>query len=120
MTSLVVISFLAAHFIGDWLLQPRSMAHAKSSDPLVLAKHVSVVTLVLAIPVVLYARDRIPLLLVNALLHAFIDWNVWSGYKDSIPVDERATHRYWEMKAFWDTVACDQFMHLYLIAVLFL
>lgn len=120
MTSLVVISFLAAHFIGDWLLQSRAWATAKSSDLKVLAKHVAVITLVLAIPVVLFARDRIPLLLVNALLHAFIDWNVWSGYGASVPRDQLATFEYWKDKRFYDTIACDQFMHLYLIAILFL
>ncbi len=119
MTTLYLISLIAAHFVGDWLLQSRKMATTKSSHWAVLTRHVITVTAALVFPVIIFAPDRLWLLVPNALLHAFIDWNIWSGYKASIPEDQRATHRYWEAKAFYDTIAVDQFLHLFLIILFF-
>ncbi len=120
MTSMPIICFLAAHFMGDWLLQPRKWATSKSSNLGVLTEHVAVVSLCLLPCVALFAPDRWPLLLVNAVLHSFIDWNIWSGYKASIPRAQLETFEWYKDKRFWDTIAVDQFLHLFLIALFFL
>jgi uncharacterized protein DUF3307 len=116
----LAIILMAAHFIGDWWMQPRAMALTKSSSIKVLTLHVFIITLTLAPVVCLFAPQRWPLLLVNAALHAFIDWNVWSGYKASVPHNQLATFRYWEDGRFYNTIAADQFMHLFLILLFFL
>jgi hypothetical protein len=119
MTTVYIALLIAAHFIGDWLLQSRAMAHTKSTNMWVLIDHVCIVSFILALPISIFAPERMPLLIINGLLHAFIDWNLWSGYKASIPIDQQTTFEYWKDKRFYDHIACDQFMHLFLIIVLF-
>lgn len=120
MTSLGIISFLAAHFMGDWILQSRKMAHTKSSDFSVLLGHIGIISLVLWFPVMTFTPDHLFILIPNAIFHGLIDWNMWRGYKEMRAGEiEAGAFRHWEDKLFYDFIAVDQFLHLAIIYILF-
>ncbi len=130
---LFILALLAAHFIGDWILQPREMALNKSKDFRVLCDHLCIVTVCLswASLIFFWGNLGIPFLLllfVNAVLHGVIDWNIWriyakvrgnNVYEHEIGKwthESHINHDYW----FYSTIAIDQFLHLSIIFLLFL
>ena len=73
----VPLSLLAAHFVGDWLLQSDKVAVGKGKSIGTLFWHVGTVTFVLACWLVLCRYEGSPsttgFLLTNFLLHVLID-----------------------------------------------
>lgn len=115
MTGLAIISFLAAHFVGDWVFQSRRIAQEKSSYINTLLYHLCIVTVALSVPFLIFTSKNTIYLIVNALLHGLIDWNIWKWYKRRVP----ANFQYWKDKTFYNTIALDQFLHLTTIFLLF-
>lgn len=120
-----LLTLVTVHFVGDWWCQSREMAHKKSVNMKVLFKHLCIVTGVLAIPVLAVVPCRWYLLIVNAIIHGLIDWNIWKDYKYDItckfPCDIVAqnAYEYWKDKRFYDIIAVDQFLHFSTIFLLF-
>lgn len=125
----VVLTFLIAHFFGDWFCQPRWMARKKSENLLILLAHLAIVTAwlgaglfflhcfkVLPTTEALFQAPMTMKLTFNAVIHGAIDWNIWRNYKNSIHMD----FEYWKDKRFYDTIAMDQLLHLGTLAILFL
>jgi Protein of unknown function (DUF3307) len=118
--TLFALALLAAHFIGDWLYQSREMARNKSSDPDVLFKHVSIVSLWIfcaTLPFVGFWMAAVGTL-ANFFLHCVIDWYGWTWYKKKFSHYSIEEHfnNYW----FYTTIAIDQFLHLAILFILFL
>lgn len=116
--SLYLVALIAAHFVGDWYLQPREWAAHKDHDMMVLAKHVGVVTLCVAVIAAFgnLSRERyLGGLTINAIVHAVIDASVWGRYRASVPAD----HQFWRDPKWFNTIALDQFLHIALLLVLF-
>lgn len=122
MTS-IVMALLFAHFVGDWLLQPRPMAVAKSKgDWLALILHCVIVGVVL-VPVgtcaIAYAGCGCvdvrwggwPFGALNAVLHGVIDRNIWRLYHIRLNKKGKGFH-YWNDYLFFLTIGFDQFLHV--------
>jgi hypothetical protein len=118
----IVLSLLAAHFLGDWFLQSRNMAKNKSVYFHALLEHLVAVTTCLSLLLLFFYNMGItptfPVqkLFINAVLHGIIDWFGWSFYKRGKPTN----FKYWEDKGFYDTIAIDQFLHITILFILFL
>lgn len=115
-----VLSLLAAHFIGDWILQSREVAINKSKYFRVLLHHTAIVTACLLFAVIPFVpQDRIiALLCINWATHIVIDWFGWRFYKrkfGNLPMDQHLNN-YW----FYTTIALDQFAHLSILFLIFL
>lgn len=57
------------------------MAENKSTNALWLTAHLAINTLGFAALLLVFQKFAFVPLLVNALLHGVIDWNIWRGYK---------------------------------------
>lgn len=119
------ILLLAAHFIGDWWMQPRWMAEGKSSSAGTLLHHLFRVTIWIGAAVffghTFFGVNMAPniyllKLLGNAVIHGIVDWNGWKWYKKG----KSADFKYWKDKKFYDTIAGDQFLHLATLFLIFL
>jgi hypothetical protein len=77
----IYIMFL--HFLADFILQPREMGQKKSSEFKWLAGHIAIQISVMAIGLMLLLEPwtSIKFAVLNGLIHAVIDWNIWKGYK---------------------------------------
>ena len=117
--NLFILGLVAAHFIGDWICQPRWMAVNKSKCFPTLLRHLCIVSfflLLVSIPVL----GLLPALLavsLNAYAHGIIDWYGWKWYKRKFEFlsDHEHLNNYW----FYTTIAIDQFLHLAIIIILF-
>jgi hypothetical protein len=127
-TAYYMVALFGAHYVGDWLCQPRWMAMNKSVSPKVLLQHLSIVTACLYFPTMLYCQlhgqegmSVLFKLSVNALVHGLIDWNLWKHYKRKVyKLENPKDFKFWEDKSFYDTIGFDQFMHVATLAILFL
>lgn len=74
------------HFIADWALQSKYMSRNKSLNIKVLLQHASIHLAVFAIGLLLITTPTLALMfsLVNAVVHAFVDWYLWRAYKVSV------------------------------------
>jgi len=70
----ILLGLFFTHFIADFILQPHEMAQNKSKKLPVLFKHV-------LIHFVCFIWMGWQFALLNMILHALIDWNIWRGYK---------------------------------------
>jgi hypothetical protein len=114
-----MLGLLAAHFIGDWFLQPRWMATEKSKNFNTLCKHLFIVSILLfavSFPVLGWFKAAVATLM-NAYAHGLIDWFGWGWYKKKFATytDKGHLNNYW----FYTTIGIDQFLHLALIVILF-
>lgn len=118
----LIIAILLGHFIGDWLLQPRWMAKSKTIDVVILISHVILVSLNFLTFVALYGLIYfinihydvlLSILLINAIIHAIQDNIIWRWYKKT-----KHANQFYDDKLFYDTIACDQLLHLCTIFVL--
>ncbi len=119
---LYVIALVLAHFVGDWFLQSRAMARAKSRDLSVLLTHVARVTACIAlvsIPFRLPDIDNVAMaLLWYAVIHGLQDWFGWRWYGRVYGHLSDAGH--FRNPAWYSTVAMDQALHLIVLFALFL
>ncbi len=109
---------LGAHFLGDWILQPRKIAINKSKKISILFLHVVIVSLCLffALSIKFSITESMPLIITNGLSHALLDWYGWNFYKhyfSNLSIEEHFSN-YW----FYFTIAIDQFIHLSIIFLL--
>lgn len=123
MTPTISALFLIlAHFTGDWWWQSRHMAMNKSKDIMVLLTHliqVSFFVLLAAVLIYMPVAGDFTIyykVLINAVLHGLIDWNIWKMYAK----DKPAGFEYWKEKTFYGIIAIDQFLHLSILFILFL
>lgn len=91
MTPALVIGFKLAyifvlHFIADWALQSKEMSRNKSLKLKVLLQHASIHLGVFSIGLLIITSLKTALVfaLVNAAVHALVDWYIWRGYKISV------------------------------------
>ena len=93
----VILIILIVHFIGDFVFQLRSDAHAKSSNNLALLRHVGMYSVPLLIIGPLYAA-------LNGILHFMTDY-----------VTSRLSKSFWgkgKEKSFWTIIGLDQTLHM--------
>jgi len=105
-TIIDLFGLLLAHLIGDFFLQSDETAKNKSSDDMVLTRHVAIYTM----PFAFIAFFTFPFILaigflaVNAVLHYATDY-----------VSSRVAKSYWEKEDrhnFFVTIGIDQFIHI--------
>lgn len=74
------------HFIADWALQGKEMSRNKSLKIKVLLQHASIHLGVFSIGllVITSLKSALMFALVNAAVHALVDWYLWRGYKISV------------------------------------
>lgn len=74
------------HFIADWALQSKEMSRNKSLKLSVLLQHASIHLAVFSIGLLFVTSLKLALMfaLANAVVHAFVDWYIWRGYKISV------------------------------------
>jgi hypothetical protein len=99
-----MIELVVAHFIGDWLLQPRWMGVSKSTRVSSLLAHLALVALPLL--VVCFMRGTLLWLPIYLILHGIQDWFIWRLAKRYIPADN-----WYNDSRFWHTVGFDQCLH---------
>jgi hypothetical protein len=116
------ILIILQHFFFDWFCQNRWMAENKSKDLRILLAHVAII---FAGSLTLLAFFNIPLqaLAANAVLHGFIDGNLWRLYsacnRHRSP-DWHSHNMHCKDDWFWRTLAIDQTLHLTIALLLFL
>lgn len=74
MEYLILIGIFLTHLIADFVFQSHEMAQNKSKKLSVLAQHCG-------IHLICFMWVGWKFAILNALLHAVIDWNIWRGYK---------------------------------------
>jgi hypothetical protein len=102
-----LVAVLLAHLLGDFVLQPRSLALAKSKNLSALVWHCSIVGLCLFF----IGGQSIKFVLVNTILHGLIDGNIWRLYGIRIKKRGDGFH-YWNDYWFYTTIGFDQFLHM--------
>lgn len=105
-TSLLIISILFAHFIGDFILQSDEMAINKSKDNKVLLEHAGIYMLPFY-PLCFIFDVSIVWIIVNSFLHYVVDWG--SSKLTSKLYQEHKRH--W----FFVTIGADQLIHQILL-----
>lgn len=77
---------LVLHFVADWALQSKEMSRNKSLKVKVLLQHASIHLAVFSIGLLLITTLKYAVVfsLVNAVVHAFVDWYLWRAYKMSV------------------------------------
>lgn len=107
------------HFLADFILQSGDMAKRKSEEWRILIAHCAIHLAVFfaGFVFILGPLAAIKVALVNAWVHAFIDWNVWRGYKryaahrSAGRADQAEPFRWWEDHYFYVTIGADQLLH---------
>lgn len=110
---MTIALLLFAHFIADFLLQPRWMAVNKSIKFKVLVQHCAIqggVFLVFCL-VLFNPLDALIISIMNTMLHGCIDWNIWRGYKYFRRHEDIKTFPWWEDHWFFVTIGADQLLH---------
>lgn len=83
----LLLLYFVAHFVADFLLQPRKMGKLKSEKPLWLLGHLAIQF------AVFYPFAGWKFALANAAIHGVIDWNIWRLYKLKVYYQLRAVCR---------------------------
>lgn len=78
------IILIFTHFLCDWVLQPRGIAEKKSSHVGVLLLHLAINSIGFALATWAIGTFSPIALLLNALAHGVIDWNIWRLYKNTV------------------------------------
>ena len=138
MLGLIII--LIAEYIGDFLLQDRETALNKSKDLSYLISHMNSIAMVLIIVVGVLKFSGVitglatPFVALYCLLHGIQDWFIWRGYKlhvikklgftgmdlDHPPIKkELEEFKYYEDKAFYDTIGLDRLLHVIALVILY-
>jgi hypothetical protein len=102
------------------------MAANKWKSPKVLVQHVGIISATLCVfmlPYITAATYGVIFwkIVLNGVLHALIDWNIWRVYNRLCGTDEMGNEvnklsDFW----FWKFIAVDQLLHIVLLFVLFL
>lgn len=129
-----LITCFVCHFVADFLLQSRDIATRKSSEFRVLIKHLWVImwvpamaylliiVLMISPTMIFLYKPVITMIILNALVHGVIDWNIWKMYKTFVKSrfpDVTADYKYWEDHWFYATIGLDQLLHALTIIVLY-
>lgn len=106
------IFIVTAHFLGDWVCQPRSIALNKSKDLSVLAEHIVILSIFL-LPAIFFLKHNpagwFAWLTINLSAHAIQDWYLWRiAAKFMKKVDKNTVY---EKYSFWTIVGLDQWLH---------
>jgi len=107
------IILLAAHFIGDWVLQSRKVATTKSKDFGSMMIHATTIFFSLLVAGVLLFNSPKALIIFifgNTLLHITQDSLVWSFY--AVFNTNKPDIKWWEDYWFYTFIAVDQFVHI--------
>lgn len=109
--SLFALTF--AHLIGDFFMQSNKMATEKSSNNIVLLRHVLIYILPFGVivPFSLTFVGAVVFLVVNVALHYMTDW-----------VSSRVAANYFKQDKrheFFITIGIDQFVHIMTLATTF-
>ena len=105
-----IILLLAAHFIGDFLLQSRVMALNKTKSLYYLSLHGLFVGVPVLLVSLLFESASLALLLsaVYVIVHCTQDFFIWTTAIRLFGKSEK----YWENKRFYDIIGLDQFLHV--------
>lgn len=101
-----IILLMFVHWVADFVLQTDAMAKGKSSDSVVLLRHILAYTLAMAVPLVFIAPSVYAFwmfLVINFVAH------FWTDFATS-----RLTTYFWlreERHNFFVTIGFDQFLH---------
>lgn len=127
---MIVIYLAFLHLIADFVLQDREMGKKKSEKLQVLVHHCFFQFWVFYGGLILLDYDSgaiYKFVLLNALVHGVIDWNIWRVYKKftmwQVKLGKRQNltgrqghqnteYRYWDDHYFYLTIGIDQFLHL--------
>jgi hypothetical protein len=122
----LAIALVCSHFVGDWFFQWPNMAANKWKNPKVLLQHVTIVSLTLFVFLAPHLTSAtfvaiVGKIVLNAVLHGVIDWNIWRVYNRLCGTDKMGNEvnrlsDFW----FWKFIALDQLLHIVILFVLFL
>lgn len=111
----VIIYMMVTHFIADFLLQTRKMGQLKSSKPLWLLAHISIIF-------ICFIPFGFKFAMSNALIHAIIDALLWNVYKVLVylkhPGITKDNFKYWLDPWFYHTIGFDQLLHYLTLYIL--
>lgn len=110
MSILALLLMIVGHFVGDWLLQSREIALAKSRHFPTLLKHLTRVQLTL-IPFYFVADIGLLPSVLYITLHGLQDWYWWRYWGKRLDAET-----WFQQKTFYDAIALDQMLHLSLLA----
>lgn len=115
------------HFIADFPLQSREMGKKKSKEWRWLFLHTMIQLVVMFTGLLLFLSPAkaYQIACLNAVIHAFIDWNIWklyalrvqsklnNHYQDDEDAKAHAAQNweYWNDHDFYTTIGFDQFLH---------
>ncbi len=127
---MALVLLLLAHFVADFLLQPRWMGTQKSSKIPVLLAHCAIqFAIVFLFLLPWYPGEAFAVAALNTLVHGVVDWYIWNIYKFGVVIRNPETHpdelkktwKYWEDHWFYATIGFDQLLHtLTLVGLYFL
>jgi len=103
----IILLVIFQHFFFDWILQPRWVAVNKSKNYWALISHTLIIAAGFAIPafVLFNVVWATVYLSIYAVAHAVQDRLIWQWYGR-----KKVENPYLD-KAFWNTIAFDQFLH---------
>jgi hypothetical protein len=119
-------AIIITHFFSDWILQPRHAAENKTSNPLWMLAHTTIIWFCFAfasyVTTGIFIKTFMWYAVLNALWHFFIDNILWklfaiyAGKKEEEYIKRNLWAKdYW----FFFTVAVDQMLHLGIAFYLF-
>lgn len=111
-TIALIAALLGAHFIADFLLQPRWMALGKSVKFRILGAHCGIQFAIVGLAALPFVGilGALQLSAINAALHGLVDWNIWRGYK-RYAASKGPDFKWWEDHWFFATIGADQLLH---------
>lgn len=134
-------TIIIAHFVSDWMMQPRASAENKTTNPIWMGVHVGIIFVVFLLAFLLTnesvsmdivrvgssaSKDVfhkfVMLCAINSGLHALIDCTIWSNFKAyASKKDKTYLERNEYAKDYWFyfTIGCDQMSHLLIAFYLF-
>lgn len=117
----LAVALIGAHFLSDWVLQTRYIAENKSKSWLVLGHHLGIIAGGICVAFILCGVPATPVILgkfaLYILAHGIQDRYIWRFYEKHYHDPKRPDYK---PKAFYNTIAVDQFIHLSLLMLFFL
>jgi hypothetical protein len=116
-----VLLIVLLHFIGDFVLQPRSIATNKSSSLKHLGYHMLILQTTFMVGIWHYTGqqftgDPAGFVFCNSMAHGVTDYFTWRFYKLTVYLRDRQatkeTWKYWEDWWFYTTIGIDQAIHM--------
>ncbi len=101
-----ILLAILVHFLADFVAQTRRMAVNKSTHWSFLGAHCLIIFLFF------WPFFGWKFALCNAIIHAIIDKNIWSGYKFIRRNEDIKTFQYWNDSLFYSFIGFDQLLHI--------